>query len=178
MGALSLLGACSAFELIGGGKKTSPDEFKIVSHTPLTMPPSADLRPPTPGAPRPMETTPTAQAREIVTTGGREGRKPAPAARGGGAAEAALLAKSSASGSAADPEIRNRVNRESRVIADSNKSFINSLIFWQEEPQPGVLLDPAKEQQRLREAQASGAPPKSDAPVIERRRRGILEGIF
>ena len=30
-----------AFDNIAGGKKTSPDEFKIVSHSPLTMPPNA-----------------------------------------------------------------------------------------------------------------------------------------
>ena len=54
LGALTL-GGCSAFENLGGGKKVSPDEFKIVSHSPLTMPPNAELRPPRPGEPRPQE---------------------------------------------------------------------------------------------------------------------------
>ena len=48
LGAMTL-GGCSAFENFGGQKKVSPDEFKIVSHSPLTMPPNADLRPPRPG---------------------------------------------------------------------------------------------------------------------------------
>ena len=48
VGALAL-GGCGAFENLGGGKKVSPDEFKIVSHSPLTMPPNAELRPPRPG---------------------------------------------------------------------------------------------------------------------------------
>ena len=43
------LGGCGAFDNIAGGKKSSPDEFKIVSHSPLTMPPNAELRPPRPG---------------------------------------------------------------------------------------------------------------------------------
>ena len=43
------LGGCGAFDNLGGGKKVSPDEFKIVSHSPLTMPPNAELRPPRPG---------------------------------------------------------------------------------------------------------------------------------
>ena len=40
------LGGCGAFANLGGAKKVSPDEFKIVSHSPLTMPPNAELRPP------------------------------------------------------------------------------------------------------------------------------------
>src|ERR1700722_14654524 len=67
------LGGCSVLESIGGGKKVSPDEFKIVSHSPLTMPPNAELRPPRPGGPRPREGPPAAQAREA--------RSPALAAR-------------------------------------------------------------------------------------------------
>ena len=61
------LGGCSAFENLGGGKKVSPDEFKIVSHSPLTMPPNAELRPPRPGEPRPQEVTPADQAKEALS---------------------------------------------------------------------------------------------------------------
>src|SRR6266446_3513323 len=62
-----VLGGCSAFENLGGGKKVSPDEFKIVSHSPLTMPPNAELRPPRPGEPRPQELTPADQAKEALS---------------------------------------------------------------------------------------------------------------
>jgi hypothetical protein len=191
LGALSALGACGALENLGGSKKVSPDEFRIVSHAPLAMPPNADLRPPRPGAPRPMEQTPQAEARSIVTgVGGTgapgtaagpargKGQPGAPAAGGPSAGESALLAKVGQSGTSVDPNIRATVNRESRVIADSNRSIIDSLIFWQDQPEPGVLLDPAKEQQRLREAQATGTDPRGGTPTIERRKRGMLEGIF
>jgi hypothetical protein len=193
--AVSALGACSAFENIGGAKKVSPDEFRIVAQAPLAMPPNADLRPPRPGAPRPMEQTPAAEARTIVTGAGggstssggpapaagqtrAKGKGATPGAGGPSAAETALLSKVSQSGTSIDPDIRTKVNRESKVIADSNRSFIDSLIFWQDTPPPGVVLDPAKEQQRLREAQATGTAPKGNTPTIERRKRGILEGIF
>jgi Protein of unknown function (DUF3035) len=62
LGALAL-GGCGALENLGGAKKVSPDEFKIVSHSPLTMPPNAELRPPRPGEPRPQEVTPADQAK-------------------------------------------------------------------------------------------------------------------
>jgi hypothetical protein len=77
-----------------------------------------------------------------------------------------------------DPNIRSRVNTDSRTIAADSESFIDSLIFWQDKPPPGVVIDPAKEQQRLRDAQAAGRPPAGATPTIERRKRGWLEGIF
>src|SRR5262249_26474362 len=60
-------GGCSAFENVGGGKKISPDEFKIVPHSPLPMPPTAELRPPRPGEPRPQEVSPADQAKEALS---------------------------------------------------------------------------------------------------------------
>jgi hypothetical protein len=97
-------------------------------------------------------------------------------ARSGDASERALVAKAGAGG--IDPNIRSQVNRDTRVIDDSNKGFIDSLIFWHDSPPPGVLVDPAKEQQRLRDAQATGQPSTAPTPQIVRRKRGLLEGIF
>src|SRR5688572_22893254 len=179
LGALAL-GGCSAFENIGGGKKVSPDEFKIVSHSPLTMPPNAELRPPRPGEPRPQETSPADQAKEALSPAlaGRVQQRttagPAPGAPGD-ASEKALIAKASTGG--VDPNIRSQVNRDTRTLADQDKTWIDSLIFWQDRPPPGVILDPEREQQRLREAQATGTPSKGATPTLERRKRGLLEGI-
>ena len=175
LAALSL-GGCSAFENLGGAKKVSPDEFKIVSHSPLTMPPNAELRPPRPGEPRPQEVTPADQAREALVPQTAAGTQKT-AARGAGSAEQGLVARTGR-GTQVDPNIRSRVNQDSRVLADSNETVIDSLIFWQDKPVPGVVIDPAKEQQRLREAQAAGQQPAGNTPVIERRKRGMLEGIF
>ncbi|MDP2331267.1 MAG: DUF3035 domain-containing protein [Reyranella sp.] len=180
LGALTM-GGCGAFENLGGAKKVSPDEFKIVSHSPLTMPPNATLRPPQPGAPRPQEVTPAEQAREALApqTASRAQRAAAggnaPASTGG-ASERALVAKAGQGG--IDPNIRSQVNQDTRTIADSDKTFIDGLIFWQDKPPPGVVLDPTKEQQRLRDAQAAGQPATGPTPTITRRKRGLLEGIF
>src|ERR1700749_2048866 len=134
-----MLGGCSAFENLGGGKKVSPDEFKIVSHSPLTMPPNAELRPPRPGEPRPQETSTADQAREALspTLAARNVPPDAKLARSGDRSEQALVAKAGAGG--IDPNIRSQVNRDTRVIDDSNKSFVDSLIFWQDKPPPGVI---------------------------------------
>ena len=177
-----MLGGCGMFENLGGAKKVSPDEFKIVSHSPLTMPPNAELRPPRPGEPRPQEVTPADQAKEALS--------PALAARpqrnqvmtgtapatGRTSAEASLVQK--AGGGSADPNIRSRVNTDTKTINDSDKTFIDSLIFWQDTPPSGVVLDPSKEQQRIRDAQAAGQPASGSTPTIKRRQRGLLEGLF
>jgi hypothetical protein len=178
--AVLALGGCSAFENLGGGKKVSPDEFKIVSHSPLTMPPNAELRPPRPGEPRPQEVTPADQAKEALSPAlaGRvqqrvSGQAPVQA---GDASEKALVAKAGQGG--IDPNIRGQVNKDTKVIADQNSGFIDSLIFWQDKGPSGTVIDPTKEQQRIRDAQASGQPSASPTPTIERRKRGLLEGIF
>jgi hypothetical protein len=176
------LAGCSAFENLGGAKKVSPDEFKIVSHSPLTMPPNAELRPPRPGEPRPQETTPSDQAKEALspTMAARVPQRgpgaPPPAARASDASEQALVAKASVGG--VNPNIRSQVNRDTRRIAEENTSFIDTLIFWQDKPPPGTIIDPVAEQQRLRESQASGKPSSTATPTIVRRKRGLLEGIF
>src|ERR1700704_5835377 len=125
------LGGCSMLENIGGGKKVSPDEFKIVSHSPLTMPPNAELRPPRPGEPRPQEVTPADQAKEALSpvlaarpqrNAVATGTATAPGRTG---SEQALVQK--AGGTNVDPNIRSRVNQDTKSINDSDKGFIDSL---------------------------------------------------
>jgi hypothetical protein len=176
------LGGCGALANIGGGKKVSPDEFKIVSHSPLTMPPNAELRPPRPGEPRPQEMTPADQAKEALSPA-LAGRVQQRTAGGGGAppprvtgSEQALVAKAGQGG--IDPNIRSRVNQDTKTINDSDKGFIDGLIFWQDPLPTGTVVDPTKEQQRIRDAQAAGQPASGGTPTITRRKRGILEGIF
>jgi hypothetical protein len=71
------------------------------------------------------------------------------------------------------------INRETTVLAEKDRSFTDRLIFWQKAQPPGTVVDPTKESQRLRDNAATGEPvTKGETPVIERRKRGILEGIF
>ena len=126
------LGGCGAFDNFASGKKSSPDEFKIVSHSPLTMPPNAELRPPGPGEPRPQEVTPADQAKEALSpalAGRTQARVNAgpDAARSGSSAEQSLVARAGKGG--IDPNIRGQVNTDTKTLAESDKSFIDSLIF-------------------------------------------------
>ena len=49
-----------------GLMKKAPDEFAVVTRAPLSRPPEYSLRPPRPGAARPMETSTVNQARQTV----------------------------------------------------------------------------------------------------------------
>lgn len=60
--ALAALGGCANTKATGFGSRSGPNEFAVTRAAPLTMPPDFALRPPKPGAPRPQEVSPAAQA--------------------------------------------------------------------------------------------------------------------
>src|SRR5690606_13648940 len=64
--ALALAGCGDNVRRSLGLTKQSPDEFRVVSRAPLVVPPSFNLRPPSPGAERPQEASPPDQARQAV----------------------------------------------------------------------------------------------------------------
>ncbi len=179
LAALALSGCGNVQETLGLGKKP-PDEFAVVKQAPLILPPNYALRPPEPGASRPGGVDPREVAQAALT-----GRRPATqgdiAGRAGGASksqgENALLSEARATNP--DPSIRRKVNEEFSNLAERDRDFVDRLIFWQKAQPPGTIVDPDKEKQRLREAAAANTPPsKGDVPIIERRKRGILEDIF
>ena len=84
-----------------------------------------------------------------------------------------------AGASNADSSIREIVLRETTLLEEKDKSFTNRLIFWQKTPPPGQVVDAEAEAQRLQQNAATGLPPTTgETPVIKRRKRAILEGIF
>lgn len=170
------LSACDSGDLRRGLglEHAGPDEFKVVSRAPLDLPPDYGLRPPTPGAARPNELAVRDQAKQTVFGAATpvekmvDGRTPG---------ESALLRQAGAID--ANPAIRETINRESAQLAQADRSFVDRLIFWREPPEPGTPVDPAAEQQRLKENAALGKPAtEGETPVIQRKRRGLLEGIF
>jgi len=182
-----IAGGCSNIKETLGLSKQSPDEFKVVSRAPLSMPPDYNLRPPTPGAPRPQEGTPRDQAAATVfqysnTTGGVPtdaippiGEGEADTAQSSG--ESALL--QSAGGTGVDPNIRQLVDNETAEDEANSRSLAESLVFWRDPEPYGEVIDPAAEQKRLQENAALGKPvTEGDTPTIVRKKKGLLEGIF
>lgn len=177
LGALVALGGCTQARQALGLNKQSPDEFQVVARAPLSLPPDYSLRPPQPGAPRPQEGTTRDQAENALfgnfSAGGAIGDTPAGSSQG----EVALLQSAGATG--IDPNIRQLVDNETNQLIEQDKQFIDSLIFWRDEDPYGEVVDPVAEQQRLQENAALGKPvTEGDTPIIERKERGLLEGIF
>jgi hypothetical protein len=182
------LAGCQNTKEMLGLTKRSPDEFQVVSRAPLSMPPDYSLRPPTPGAPRPQEGTVQQQAENIVT--GYSNRNTSTLAPdqipplGEGeqttaesAGESAFLQSAGLSG--VDPNIRKLVDQETAADEESSKSVLDSLIFWRKPEPYGTVVDPAAEQKRLQENQALGQPADTgNTPIIERKQKGLLEGLF
>lgn len=173
---LAGLAGCSGVgEKLGFGKQ-SPDEFAVVRNAPLTLPPDFALRPPQPGAPRPQEAAISDQA-ESTVFGDEDGKRPATVAQPGSQGERALLQQANATDT--NPDIRRLVDREFSIYAQEQEGFFESMLFWRGDEELGTVVDPQAEAQRLRENAALGrAPTEGETPVIERREKALLEGIF
>ena len=65
-----LIAGCTDFKKTVGLEPTLPDEFAVESRAPLTIPPDFDLRPPSPGAPRPQEKASNQQAKQAIEQAG------------------------------------------------------------------------------------------------------------
>ncbi|MGF1610932.1 MAG: DUF3035 domain-containing protein [Kiloniellales bacterium] len=175
------LSACEGVKKQLGLGKQPPDEFRVVSRAPLSLPPDFTLRPPQPGAPRPQEGTATDQARSAVFRVDDSQQQAAldqtVSSDGLSRGEQALLLLAGAS--KAEPDIRQIVDRETQQINAESEDFINRLVFWREPDQPGVIVDASAEARRLRENAALGkGVTEGRTPTIERKRKALFEGIF
>lgn len=148
-----------------------PDEFMVTTRAPLSMPPDFSLRPPRPGAPRPMEQSERTQAEEALVPQTALGSSQV----GDSPGQAALV---QAAGPAASDQVRQQVDADARM-QQANTGFVSKLLFWQSPTPPGIVVDPQKEAKRLRENAALGENPDTgDTPIIQPRKKGWLEGIF
>jgi hypothetical protein len=148
--AATALAGCNSLSKSLGMAKVTPDEFRVVTKAPLTVPPDFSLRPPAPGEPRPQELQPESAAR-IALLGERDA-----AARSDGE----KLLDTKAGGDKADPLIRYVVDDEFGAIAHKDKSFADWVMFWRKgnapEPTDAAIaantstpIDPTVETKRI-----------------------------
>jgi hypothetical protein len=138
--AASASSGCASFGRAIGATKVSPDEFRVVTQAPLTLPPDYSLRPPRPGEPRPQELQPTEEARQSLF-----GQDVGASASAG---ERRLVADAHAD--TTDPNIRDTVDFESQSVVRRNENFVNRLLaFGGSAPSATAPLDAQAEQQRI-----------------------------
>ncbi len=173
------VGGCDTLRGAAGLNKKAPDEFRVVSRAPLSMPSHYGLKAPRPGATRPQETKVPEKARQIVLDSGGAGAKKKPVIDlpGGDPGEIALLTMAGVD--KADPKIRQLVNTETAVLAEAQSGLVEKLIFWRDPKPSGRAVDAREEARRLRENAALGRPvTEGETPIIQRKKQGLLEGIF
>lgn len=143
---------CSNLSRAIGSDKSSPDEFAVVTKAPLVIPPDFSLRPPRPGAKRPQERDSSQEAASAVFSSGS-----AVAASPQTDGERVLLVTAGADD--ADSSIRDLVDSEYFTIQRTGTGFANKILFWQGETvDPGTLVDPDAEAERLRRNEDLGEP--------------------
>ncbi len=151
-GAGGLAGCKSASQALGISK-VQPDEFRVVTKAPLTLPPDYSLRPPMPGEPRPQELQPESAARQALL-----GERNAEAR-----SEGERLLASRAGADKADPLIRYVVDDDFGSLAHKDRGFADWVMFWRKGQPPSapsqtaaaagaetpVAIDPAAEARRI-----------------------------
>lgn len=165
--ALALCGfsltACSGTKEKLGLEKTVPDEFAVVRRAPLALPPGYELRPPQPGAPRPQEQSPNERARQVVFG---EQQEQEPKKTSNDAAEDIFLNQAGAT--KVDPDIRQKVDAESKDYDKSKVPLGKRLLNIGSDKAPASIVDAKKESQRLRENAQDGKPvTEGETPTIE-----------
>jgi hypothetical protein len=154
-----------------GLTRDSPDEFSVTTQAPLAMPPDYSIRPPLPGAPRPQDVPDRQQAEQALIP--QTALTPQTAQMSPG-----LEALRAAGGPPAPANIRAEIARD-RSLNNPGESFADQLMFWRPAPLPGIVVDPTKEAQRLRQNSALGQSPElGETPIIQPKPRGWLQGIF
>jgi hypothetical protein len=155
-----------------GLTRDAPDEFQVTTRAPLSMPPSlGNLPTPRPGAVRPQEMSTQQQAESALVPGAAVA---APRSAAPSSGEQALLSQG---GRNVPDNIRDRVDEESLRLERTDRTVVDRVLFWREQPPPGTPVDASRESQRLRENAALGRPvSEGQTPVIQPVQRGWFSG--
>jgi len=148
-------------------EKTVPDEFRVVTIAPLSVPPEYNLVPPRPGELRAEDMFQDQQARRALF-----GDMSA-----SGATDAEILFASRAGAADANPNVRAIIDGETAALVRKDQGFANRVLFWRDDErlieQGGDPLDPEAASAAIETVTGGGA------VEIERRReiRRKLPGL-
>jgi hypothetical protein len=166
----ALAGCSSDLSRTFGLTRDSPDEFQVTTRAPLSMPPTYALRPPRPGAARPQEQS----AQDAAASALSPSALLAPV----GTASPGQDSLVQQAGPPAPANIRDQLDIDAAENAPSH-GFVDSLMFWRSNAPPGVVLDPQREAQRLRDNAALGvSAQQGDTAIIQPKKGGWLSNLF
>jgi len=192
--ALALIG-CESIREAAGVTKEPPDEFAVVTKSPLVIPPDFNLKPPKPGAVPTNQASPTDAAQTALF--GDDPSAAAAALPGNFSPEERVVLANSG-GANADPAIRKQITADEKQMEATDDSFTDELLFSSPDPYKGAPLNADAEAQRIDAAKAQGQqvagtmntgngtqpaakqPPAkpTDSATIQKDSGGWFDGIF
>jgi hypothetical protein len=164
LAAATAASGCASFSRAIGASRSSPDEFRVVTQAPLTLPPDYNLRPPRPGEARPGESDASAEA-SAALFGENVGQQ---ASQG----ERAFIAAAGAS--TANDSIRETIDFESQSVVRRNEGFVDRLLSFGGSSAPRTApLNAEEEQRRLADEESIRRATGGGQVIIERDRGGF-----
>lgn len=153
------LTACDGTKKALGFEKSVPDEYRVMSHPPLSLPPEYGLRPPRPGEDRPQLSSATDRAqKKLIGGSGSEAV---------GRSEAENLFLQQAGAEKADPNIRTIIGGEQSTLNTDpgfwDKLKEGTLISDKNKKEKGDAIDPYKEKEKLTSAPSGKDDTKADS---------------
>jgi hypothetical protein len=188
---LSACGGQSVKDTLGLSRK-APDEFRVVSRPPLSVPPQFSLRPPSATDASPTNLPADKQAQSMMTGAAPDAQSNtfvlSPAAPAASAKPGESGSKSSspeeqflrkAGANASDPNVRNTLIEEkiTKQEQEEEKSWWNVMSSNPEKKDP--MVDAKKEADRIQQNEDEGKPvTEGDTPQVKGRDTGVLGRIF
>lgn len=144
-----------------GVERTTPDEFRVVTIAPLTVPPEYALRPPQPGELRAEDIFQDRQAQRALFGD----------LQASNATDAEILFAARAGAADANPDVRALIDGETAAIVRKERSFADRVLFWRDGGETVVRqggeaapIDPEAERERIEAVTGGG-----DVEIVRRR---------
>ena len=176
---------CSFVSACGGDVKESlglnrnaPDEFKVISKPPLSIPPNFSLRPPRDKKNGVSQSTTVPEdARKLLVTSGDANISKKIKRKGVTQGESSFLSKAGTAN--ANPDIKRLIHEDQNPQA-SEDSFMKKLLKEDEEKKgPDSVVDAVKESDRIKENIRNDRPvTDGETPTLDTGNQGILNKIF
>ncbi len=187
---LTVLAACSGStvkDTLGIGR-SAPDEFRVVSRPPLSVPPQFNLRPPGTTDLAPGDMPASQQAEKAVlgddnsntfslTPEGVPENNINKGVSANTSAESQLLMNAGAD--RADPSVRNTLTQEKLTIQEQQEEAAWWEVWSTKPEKKDPLVDAKKEAERIKKNEEEGKPvDEGETPQVKQRDRGILGRIL
>lgn len=197
---VAMLAACSGGEVREtlGVNRRAPDEFKVVSRPPLSIPPDFSLRPPEPGADPRISGSAEKQAESLIINNGNPDpfeslAKPDTSVSTAldplvsksldeytttnSAAESAFL--SSIGAEQADRNIRNLIYEDNKQEPESREDASGLEVLLGTDKKVEPVLDPKAEAERIRENKDEGkAVTDGEVKTIDDKPANVIDQLF